>query len=178
MSLCSSFVYRPYHFFVYFFCIFCFSFLFSMLLYSYQKQTSPHPHTHTVFSNQALYKRTNPHLPLKQRNHILPNTNTNITVPIPNSTPPFSQRTTSRSIPVSRHVYIHIYKVDSCFLPPPTPSIPPTSKKKKHIYICKYIYQAEQIQISNLFLYFFRIYMYSYSYRIRNTSYPRLPNQN
>lgn len=178
MSLCSSFVYRPYHFFVYFFCIFCFSFLFSMLLYTYQKQTSPHPHTHTVFPNQALYKWTNPHLPLKQRNHILPNTNINITVPIPNSTPPFpSERHLDQFQYPVMYIYIHIYKVDSCFLPPPTPSIPPTSKKK-NIYICKYIYQAEQIQISNLFLYFFRIYMYSYSYRIRNTSYPRPPNQN
>lgn len=115
LSLCSSFVYRPYHFLYISFVSFVFRFCFQCCCTRIKnKPFSTPPHTHQI-SEPSSVQRTNPHLPLKQRKHIPPNSNAHITVPIPNSTPPLpSERHLSQfQYPV---MYIYIYKVDSCFL--------------------------------------------------------------
>lgn len=153
-----------------------------MLLYSYQKQTFLHPpHTHQI-SEPSSVQRTNPHLPLKQRKHIPPNSNAHITVPITVYIYPYNCTYTELNppLPSERHLsqfqypvmYIYIYKVDSCFLHHlhlPYHHQP----KKKYIYI-----KQNKFQFSIYFYIFFVFICIRIRIVFVTRLTPRPPNQN
>lgn len=151
LSLCSSFVYRPYHFLYISFVSFVFRFCFQCCCTRIKnKPFSTPPHTHQI-SEPSSVQRTNPHLPLKQRKHIPPNSNAHITVPIPYSTPPFPANDISLNSSIPSCIYTYIKLIHVSYT---TYTFHTTTNQKKYIYI------SSRTNFNFQFIFIFFSYLY------------------